>query len=49
MNWHKWNAAMSYCADKNITFKVVTEATIPVLLRAWSNKSDSTLGTSLLY
>lgn len=34
-NWHKWNAALSFCRQRGWTFKVVTEGGIALLRRAW--------------
>lgn len=35
MNWHKWNAAISFCQQRNWQFKVITEQSIPVLAKLW--------------
>lgn len=34
-NWHKWNAAISFCNSHGYKFKVITECTIPALAKAW--------------
>ena len=36
MNWHKWNAATSFCTKHNMKFKVIDEVSIPALRAIWS-------------
>lgn len=39
MNWFKWEAAMAFAANHNYAFKVLTEHTLPILVRSWSRTS----------
>jgi hypothetical protein len=34
-NWFKWNAAISFAKQHNLTFKVITEINMPILAKAW--------------
>lgn len=43
MNYFKWEAAKAFADSHNMTFKVLTEVTLPVLARYWKSMNHKNM------